>query len=575
MLEQELMNLGLLFFFAIIGGIIAVKLKQPAVIGLLLVGIIIGPNFLNFIKDPLIIESMAELGTILLLFVIGLEFVIPKLMKIGSKAILIGVLKLGIVSFLTFEIFVLMGFSQAVALVFGVMLSISSTVVIVKVLEAKGMYEREEMMPLIGVLIIEDIFAVIVLTYLSTATTNPNIFIVLEKIVFALGTLLIAYLIMLKVSKLLIPFLIKQGNEDITTFIALGICAGFSFLAFKLGLQPATGAFLAGSVVASLSEVRKFEYAIKPYTLTFSSLFFIAIGTMVDLSIIKENFWLLMGLVILVIITRFIAVGVVSYLFASFKRQQMVFSSIAMIPVGEFSLLIGQSAMKLNLGVDFVSIVAFLIFFTAVIMSLIVSYHKQVTDFVITSSQSEYQKPRTFSYFMRNLLSDLDTDNSNTKQFKNLFMHFSLSIIMMFFTLIIWNRIRFNATITSSIIYLVSFIAVELLLVVISYVKGKKLFHITSQIISNTYCMPNDRRANIVLRDMVLAISFLLITIYSPVLIVLFKMPEWINILSFALLILMILRFRRLFSIIHRTVYHKDSFKYRKMSKMGVSVYDS
>src|SRR3989338_10701722 len=112
MIESELITLGILFLFAVIGGVIAERFRQPAVIGLLLIGAIIGPNALNFVQDQNMIEMMTEFGAILLLFVIGLEFVIPKLIKIGFKALLIGFLKIGIIFFMTYEFSLLLNFSR-------------------------------------------------------------------------------------------------------------------------------------------------------------------------------------------------------------------------------------------------------------------------------------------------------------------------------------------------------------------------------------------------------------------------------------------------------------------------------
>ncbi len=569
MLEQELMSLGLLFLFAIVGAIIAVRFKQPAVIGLLLVGALIGPNALNFVKDKAIVDMMAEMGSILLLFVIGLEFVIPKLAKIGFKALMIGTMKIGIIFFIIYELSLLMGLGQHAALLLGIMLSISSTVVIVKVLESKGLYNRQEMPLLIGILLMEDVFAVFVMTFLSGIKGAASIVHVMENLVIAATILIVAYIVVLRLAKKFVPYLIKSGNEEITTFIALGICAGFSYLAYYLGLQPATGAFLAGSVVASLSEVKRFESAIKPYTLTFSSLFFISIGTMVDFSIIKESLPLLAVLIALIVISRFIAVGIVSYLFANFKRQQMIFSSMAMVSVGEFSLLIAQAARSLNLGMDFVSIAAFLIFFTAVIMSLSINYYESLTDLLMTSPANLQHKPRSFSNFMRSLSEEIDTDNTNSASVKKLFFHSTLNVLFLFFVFIIWQRLipLFLGHALAGILLHVSFFVAALMLMLMIYRKSRQMFAILCQIITNLYCGSSNNKSESLLRNLLVALFLLLITIFSPLLIVLFNMPVWINIASFILLIIMIAKFKTLFNMVHHTSIKNMFFpRYRKIT---------
>ncbi|MEM2139283.1 MAG: cation:proton antiporter, partial [Candidatus Woesearchaeota archaeon] len=513
MLEQELMSLGILFLFAIIGGVIAAKLKQPPVIGLLLIGSLIGPYMFNFVKDTNIIEMMAELGSILLLFVIGLEFVIPKLIKIGFKAIMVGILKIGIIFFLIYELLLFFGINSNVALLIGIMFSVSSTVVIVKVLEAKELYEREEMPLLIGVLLIEDLFAVVVMTFLSSAKSSLNILSVFEKLIIALSVLTFVYLIMLKVAKIIIPKLLKDGNEEIVTFIALGICAGFSYLAYALGLQAATGAFLAGSIIASLSDAKLFEHAIKPYTLTFTSLFFISIGTMVNYKVIIENFFLLLILTLIIIISRFIAVGLTTYLFANFKRQQTIFSSLAMVSIGEFSLLIAQSATKLNYGIDLVSISAFLIFITAIIMSLTISYYEKMTDLLITTNSNINHKPRSFSNFVRLLSDEIDNDNMITKELKEHILKFFLKIMIVIFSFILLQKLPLeyisinllnNFKFLSIIIYFVYFIFL-IIMIFLSYYNLKKISKILARIIINIYSGTTERKAKSIIQNTFLA----------------------------------------------------------------------
>ncbi|MBI2656128.1 cation:proton antiporter, partial [Candidatus Woesearchaeota archaeon] len=199
-MATELISLGILFLCAIIGGIIATRFKQPAVFGLLLVGAVIGPNSLNLVKDANMIRMMADFGAILLLFIIGLEFDVSKLMKLGARSILIGLLKFAIVLFFGYETTLLLGFSSKVALFVGVILSFSSTVVVIKVLEQKEMFSRREVPLLIAVLIIEDVIAVLALTFFSGVKgSSLSLVSTFEHIVFSIAILVFAYLVMMKI----------------------------------------------------------------------------------------------------------------------------------------------------------------------------------------------------------------------------------------------------------------------------------------------------------------------------------------------------------------------------------------
>ena len=189
-MATELISLGILFLCAIIGGIIASRFKQPAVFGLLLVGAVIGPSALNIVQDVSMIRMMAEFGAILILFIIGLEFDVSKLMKLGARSILIGLLKFAIVLFFGYETTLLLGLNSKIALFVGVILSFSSTVVIIKVLEQKDMFSRREVPLLVAVLIIEDVIAVLALTFFSGIKDSRVGFIsTFEHIIFSIAIL--------------------------------------------------------------------------------------------------------------------------------------------------------------------------------------------------------------------------------------------------------------------------------------------------------------------------------------------------------------------------------------------------
>ena len=184
-MESELLTLGILFFFAIVGGVIAKRFKQPAVLGLLLVGAIIGPNTLNIVSNQEWIDMIIEFGAILLLFVVGLEFDLAKLVKLGFKGVTIAVLKTGIAFFIGYQTASLFGYEPIVGIFAGAVLSFSSTVVIVKVLEQKALYNRQETPLLLTVLVIEDVLAVIALIFFSSLQNSDIYFLYLHQLLLS------------------------------------------------------------------------------------------------------------------------------------------------------------------------------------------------------------------------------------------------------------------------------------------------------------------------------------------------------------------------------------------------------
>src|SRR3989338_2820542 len=319
-MTTELISLSLLFAFAIIGGLIAYRFKQPAVLGLIVIGALIGPNTLNIVRDSGIVDMIAEFGAIILLFVIGLEFDIKKMLKFGLRSIIVALMKNAFTIFLGYEVSVLLGFSPRASLFLGVILAFSSTVVIVKVLEQKEMFQRKEVPFLISILIIEDIIAVIAISFFSgVRNSSAGLLSSIEHIFLSLVVMAVAYIAMLRLIRYVIKIVSKSQNEDYITFLSLALCGSFSYFAFFLGLSPSAGAFVAGSIVASLPNSKSYATAMGPYVLIFTSIFFISIGTLVDFGAILPNLYLILALIAVVFITRLLIFNILTSIFVNFR----------------------------------------------------------------------------------------------------------------------------------------------------------------------------------------------------------------------------------------------------------------
>lgn len=569
MIEKELISLAVLFLFVAVGGIISARVKQPIGIGLLLVGAIIGPNMFNLIRDQSLIELMIDFGAILLLFVIGLEFAISKLLKIGAKAIMFGLLKTGVVFFMTFETFLFLGLGVQMGIIFGIILSFSSTVVIVKILEGKGLYHREEMPLLIGVLFVEDIIAVIILTFLSKSAEVGGALGIFEQIFISMAVLTFTYIVMLKVANPIISWFLKNSGDDLSPFIALGMCAGFSYLAYALGLSPATGAFLAGSVVASCPHVNLFKYSVRPYTETFTSLFFLAMGTMVNFASLRTMLPLICVLLVLVVVSRFVAVGFMSSLITNFSKEQVIFSSIAMVAVSEFSLLIAKLSMGLGTGFDVVSLTAFLILITSVIMSFSISHYQKVSTLIEDANVPKdwTSKPKSLSRYINLLINELDVENANTKMFKRLFFNAGLSFFSVLLVVVGWRRLAFllGGSGLSFPVYAahVVGIGVSAYLLYVCYVNSRKMYNILVVILSNNDSFHLGRSMRI-LNNLLITLALFLAAIFSPF--VLAGLPGWVNVVPFVLIGFAVVRFVKTVRVIDNFTARRGSFHECKKS---------
>ncbi len=542
-MATELVSLGILFLCAIVGGIIATRFKQPAVFGLLLVGAIVGPHSLKLVENVDMITTMAEIGAILMLFTIGLEFDISKLLKLGARSILIGLLKFAIVLFFGYQATLLMGFSVQVALFIGVILSFSSTVVIVKVLEQKEMFSRKEVPLLIAVLIIEDILAVFALTFFSgVKDPSAGILPIFEKIIFSVAILIFAYIIMMKVLKYVISIIRKNSSdESLLTFLSLGLGALFSWFASYLGLTPSAGAFLAGSLIASLPNAKEYGKAIRPWALIFTSIFFISMGTMVDFATVKSYLPLIGVLLLTVIVSRFIAVGFVTKLLANFRDDQPLFSSIAMISVGEFSLLVAKEGQKFGLGIDLVTITAAIIFTTAIIMSIGINYSEKIhSSFNSRGSSRAKIRFEKLSGYMRRFFDQTEIENFFTNKLKSESKLALMLGIVLLFAFLILRKFSLLIRPGLSPIFLYAFYGLSLIilgyLLNLIYKRLKEIHHVLAVILTNVDSSKNLAKCYRILNNLLIALVLFFSAMLFPFAMFAFNLNGWVNLAPFVLI---------------------------------------
>ena len=358
-----LIDVGILVLFATIAGVLANRFKTPPVLGLLLAGAVVGPHLLGLISQNDSINLFSEIGAILLLFAIGSEFSASKLAQMGIRVLAIAVLKLSIVFFLTFQLAVFLGFSQVGALYLGAILSITSTALMIKIVEQKNYLQRKEVPILIASLVIEDIFAVFALAVFSNIGNGQiQANAIAASISISILALVAAYIIVRKVLSFILDYFIKYQAAETMTLLALSVGVGFSYFAEVIGLTPSIGAFLAGSIVASLPKGELLEKSISPFILAFSSIFFLSIGMLIDVGSIQQNAWIIIVLVIANMLFKFIATSASTFLLG-FTRSQAVFSGLAMLSVGEFSLIIAKEG-SMAVGFDLLGTTAAIVFFS-------------------------------------------------------------------------------------------------------------------------------------------------------------------------------------------------------------------
>lgn len=289
--DLVVMDLAVIMFVAAIMMAITYKLKQPMVIGYILAGMIIGPYTLPFslVSSIETINLMAELGIIMLLFGVGTEFPIAKLRSIGRVSLVVALSEaLGTLMIVFFTAQTL-GFSFFDSLFLALALSITSTVVTVRVFEELNLIKDRSSLLVLGITIVEDILAITILAVLqSVAAAGENLSIVGITISISIVAAFIGSILI--VGSRFMPKIIDKASKTndyaLLLIVILGMAFGLSFIASGFGLSVATGAFLAGVLVAESNSAAIARIITTPLRDMFAAIFFISIGALMDISLI-------------------------------------------------------------------------------------------------------------------------------------------------------------------------------------------------------------------------------------------------------------------------------------------------
>lgn len=289
--DLVVMDLAVIMFVAAIMMAITYKLKQPMIIGYLLAGMIIGPYTLPFslVSSIETINLMAELGIIMLLFVVGTEFPIAKLRSVGRVSLVVGLVEALGTLMIVFFIAQTLGFSFFDSMFLALALSITSTVVTVRVFEELNLIKDRSSLLVLAITIVEDVLAISILAVLqSVAAAGENFSIVGIAISISIAAAFIGSILI--VGSRFLPKMIdkvsKTNDYALLLIVILGMAFGLSFIASGFGLSVAIGAFLAGVLVAESNSAAIARIITTPLRDMFAAIFFISIGALMDISLI-------------------------------------------------------------------------------------------------------------------------------------------------------------------------------------------------------------------------------------------------------------------------------------------------
>jgi len=331
-------------------------LKQPVVLGYLLAGLLIGPHTPPFalVKDLHSIHTMAELGLLFLMFSLGLEFSLPQLGKVGPRAAIAAILEIGGMLWIGYELGILFGWSRLDSIFLGAILSISSTTIIIKVLTDLKQTKEEFAQVVFGVLVLEDIAAIMLLTTLSglaagaglggAKTVETFLQIGLFVVVFMVLGLAIVPRILARVGRLK-----SRETLGITT---LGLCLGSAFIAYKFGYSVALGAFLMGAIVGVSDQLETIEEWMHPVRDMFSAIFFVSAGLLIQIDTLVTYAWPI-AIITLVTIIGKMATGAIGTFLAGCSMPTSIKAGMSLAQIGEFSFVFAGLALTSPQAGDF------------------------------------------------------------------------------------------------------------------------------------------------------------------------------------------------------------------------------
>ena len=351
-IPQLIIDLAIMLTTAAAVTIVFRKLRIPTILGYIVAGFLIGPNFPFFmnVASEASIETWSEIGVVIILFHIGLEFDFHKLSEIGSTAIVSAAVKMGGVMLVGYGFGILAGMTTMNAVFLGAMLSISSTVVIQKCFSEMGLEGEKYTGLVMGSLVMEDVIAVfmmVILTTISASQSSGGSGMAMHM--FLMVTYLVLWLVL---GIFFLPTFLDRVmglmSDETLTLLSLGICFLMGMLANWLGFSMELGAFIAGSLFAGTRHVHNVERVTAGIKDMFGAIFFLSVGMMVDPAIIASRWTSIVPIAILAVVAKLVF-ATIGMMLSGQDLETSLRGGISLAPIGEFSFII--ASLGISLGV--------------------------------------------------------------------------------------------------------------------------------------------------------------------------------------------------------------------------------
>ncbi len=402
------------------------KLRQPVVLGYIIAGLLVGPNFKLFptITDLESIRIWAEIGVVFLLFALGIEFSFKKLLKVGGSAVITGVVELSCMMLLGYTMGQILGWPYMDSLFLGGIIAISSTTIIFRAFDELGLKSQQFTGLVLGVLVIEDLVAILLMVLLSTVAVSRQF--EGSQMLFSILKLLFFLCLWFVMGIFLLPTFFKRVsrwlNSETLLIISLGLCLGMVVLADKVGFSAALGAFIMGSILAETTQAEKIEHLIASVKDLFGAIFFVSVGMLIDPAILVQYAVPVLILTVSVMAgkTIFVSAGA---LLSGRTLKQSIKAGTSMSQIGEFSFIIASLGVSLKVTSSY-------LYPIAVGVSVITTF---ATPYMIRLADPLYQFLQ--QTLPRRWIKSLDRYSSSSQTIEGesgwkRFLHFYLQIVL-------------------------------------------------------------------------------------------------------------------------------------------------
>ncbi|MBO8159543.1 cation:proton antiporter [Thermosyntropha sp.] len=328
------------------------RLKIPSIVGFLLTGVLVGPYGLGLVESSEHVHVVAEIGVIMLLFSIGLEFSFKNLASIKKTILLGGSIQVGLTILFTFLLASFMGIQANNAVFLGFLVSLSSTAIVLKQLTERVEINAPHGKTALGILIYQDIIVVLMMLFTPLlgeggGASEPLSLILLK----AVGIIILVLILSLYVVPPLLYQITRTQSRELFMFSIIAICFFVAWLTYSAGLSLALGAFLAGLIISESEYSHQALSNIMPFIDTFTSLFFVSIGMLLDINVLAGHIGVILLFTFLLIAGKSIIAGLAAVVLG-YPLRIAVLTGFALAQIGEFSFILAQVGMKYGLITD-------------------------------------------------------------------------------------------------------------------------------------------------------------------------------------------------------------------------------